>query len=161
MLIQCTEIVLMTTLIFDMANAGSNATVIILLLLLGFAGMLYGKRKIVEAYTFSTLLFDDLIQGLFISIFCDSHTMANFMTTGSFYPMIILCGIFWPLEGMYDWLKWFAYFFPFTVPSISMRNILMKGWGLEHPEVLMGYGVVIVWIVTFFSLCLLGLKIKH
>jgi ABC-type multidrug transport system permease subunit len=159
MLIQCTEIVLMTTLIFDMANAGSNATVIILLLLLGFAGMLYGMRK----FGFISKIYPNLtsFKGLFISIFCDSHTMANFMTTGSFYPMIILCGIFWPLEGMYDWLKWFAYFFPFTVPSISMRNILMKGWGLEHPEVLMGYGVVIVWIVTFFSLCLLGLKIKH
>jgi ABC-type multidrug transport system permease subunit len=163
MLIQCTEIVLMTTLIFDMANAGSNATVIILLLLLGFAGMLYGWLFFIFSTSrkFTKIHFSHSLLGLFISIFCDSHTMANFMTTGSFYPMIILCGIFWPLEGMYDWLKYFAYLFPFTVPSISMRNVLTKGWGLTHPEVLMGYGVVLIWIVTFFTLCLLGLKIKH
>jgi len=71
MLVQCTEIVVLAAFIFDTENHGDNLTVILLLMMLGFAGMLYG---------------------LFISIFCDSHTMANFMATGSFYPMIILCG---------------------------------------------------------------------
>lgn len=75
MLLQCAEIVILATFIFNTENHGDNFTVIFLLMLLGFAGMLYG---------------------LFISIFCDSHTMANFMATGSFYPMVILCGIFWP-----------------------------------------------------------------
>lgn len=71
MLLQCVEIVILAGVIFDTKNHGDNFTVVLLLLLLGFSGMLYG---------------------LFISIFCDSHTMANFMATGSFYPMIILCG---------------------------------------------------------------------
>jgi ABC-2 type transporter len=71
MLVQCMEIVVLSAFIFNTVNQGDNFTVIFLLMLLGFAGMLYG---------------------LFISIFCDSHTMANFMATGSFYPMIILCG---------------------------------------------------------------------
>ena len=71
MLIQCGEIVILAAFIFDTNNHGDNLTVIVLLMMLGFSGMLYG---------------------LFISIFCDSHTMANFMATGSFYPMIILCG---------------------------------------------------------------------
>jgi ABC-type multidrug transport system permease subunit len=71
MLVQCAEIVILAAFIFNTDNQGDNLTVILLLMMLGFAGMLYG---------------------LFISIFCDSHTMANFMATGSFYPMIILCG---------------------------------------------------------------------
>lgn len=71
MLFQCGEIVFLAGFIFDTKNHGDNFTVVLLLLLLGFSGMLYG---------------------LFISIFCDSHTMANFMATGSFYPMIIMCG---------------------------------------------------------------------
>lgn len=71
MVIQCVEIVLLAAFIFGTQNNGDNFTVIMLLFLLGFSGMLYG---------------------LFISIFCNSHTMANFMATGSFYPMIILCG---------------------------------------------------------------------
>lgn len=73
MLVQCIEIVVLATFIFNTHNHGDNFTVVLLLMMLGFSGMLYG---------------------LFISIFCDSHTMANFMATGSFYPMIILCGEF-------------------------------------------------------------------
>lgn len=72
MLVQCVEIVFLAGVIFDTKNHGDGLTIVILLLLLGCSGMLYG---------------------LFISIFCDSHTMANFMATGSFYPMIILCGM--------------------------------------------------------------------
>lgn len=74
MLMQCVEIVILAAFIFNTENHGDNFTVIFLLMLLGFSGMLYG---------------------LFISIFCDSHTMANFMATGSFYPMVILCGKLW------------------------------------------------------------------
>lgn len=139
MLIQCVEIVCLATFIFGTENNGDNLTVILLLFLLGFSGMLYG---------------------LFISIFCDSHTMANFMATGSFYPMIILCGIFWPLEGMPDYLQYTSYVLPFTLPSIAVRNILSKGYTIATYSVISGYGITIVWIVVLLILCLIGLKIK-
>lgn len=160
MLVQCAEIVILATFIFDTNNHGDNFTVVLLLMMLGFAGMLYG---------------------LFISIFCDSHTMANFMATGSFYPMIILCGkfwllslvnsrltltwiiilgIFWPLEGMPVYLQYVAFLLPFTLPSIAVRNILAKGWSIAHASVIAGYGITTIWIVVLLTLCLIGLKIK-
>ncbi|KAG5674743.1 hypothetical protein PVAND_004694 [Polypedilum vanderplanki] len=139
MLVQCCEIVILAAFIFDTENRGDNFTVIFLLMLLGFSGMLYG---------------------LFISIFCDSHTMANFMATGSFYPMIILCGIFWPLEGMSIYLQYIAFLLPFTLPSIAVRNILAKGWSIAHASVIAGYGITVIWIVVLLTLCLIGLKIK-
>uniref|UniRef100_A0A2M3Z376 Putative abc transporter g family member 20 n=1 Tax=Anopheles braziliensis TaxID=58242 RepID=A0A2M3Z376_9DIPT len=139
MLLQCLEIILLATFLFDAQNHGSNITVVGLLMLLGFAGMLYG---------------------LLISIFCDAHSTANFMATGSFYPMIILCGILWPLEGMPQYLQYVAYCFPFTVPSIAVRNVLTKGWSITNSQVYMGYGAVGVWIIGLLLLCLLGLKIK-
>lgn len=157
MLIQCAEIVILAAFIFNTNNHGDNFTVILLLMMLGFAGMLYG---------------------LFISIFCDSHTMANFMATGSFYPMIILCGefsdcatrklvfspfllgIFWPLEGMPIYLQYVAFLLPFTLPSIAVRNILAKGWSIAHSSVIAGYGITTIWIVVLLTLCLIGLKIK-
>lgn len=43
MLLQCIEIILLATFLFDAQNQGSNITVVGLLMLLGFAGMLYGK----------------------------------------------------------------------------------------------------------------------
>ncbi|XP_053661277.1 ABC transporter G family member 20 [Anopheles marshallii] len=139
MLLQCLEIILLATFLFDAQNQGSNITVVGLLMLLGFAGMLYG---------------------LLISIFCDAHSTANFMATGSFYPMIILCGIMWPLEGMPQYLQYVAYCFPFTIPSIAVRNVLTKGWSITNSQVYMGYGAVGVWIISLLLLCLLGLKIK-
>ncbi|XP_041760997.1 ABC transporter G family member 20 [Anopheles merus] len=139
MLLQCIEIILLATFLFDAQNQGSNITVVGLLMLLGFAGMLYG---------------------LLISIFCDAHSTANFMATGSFYPMIILCGILWPLEGMPQYLQYVAYCFPFTIPSIAVRNVLTKGWSITNSQVYMGYGAVGVWIISLLLLCLLGLKIK-
>uniref|UniRef100_A0A8D8JK43 ABC transporter G family member 20 n=1 Tax=Culex pipiens TaxID=7175 RepID=A0A8D8JK43_CULPI len=139
MLLQCIEIVLLATFVFDVQNQGSNAVVIGLLMLLGFAGMLFG---------------------LLISIFCDAHSTANFMATGTFYPMIIMCGIMWPLEGMPRYLQYIAYCFPFTVPSISMRNVLVKGWSITDFQVYMGYGTIIIWIISLLLLCLVGLKMK-
>ncbi|XP_053695189.1 ABC transporter G family member 20 [Sabethes cyaneus] len=139
MLLQCVEIILLATFVFDVQNQGSNVTVVGLLMLLGFAGMLYG---------------------LLISIFCDAHSTANFMATGSFYPMIIMCGILWPLEGMPKYLQYFAYCFPFTVPSMAVRNVLAKGWSITNSKVYMGYGAVGIWIISLLLLCLIGLKIK-
>lgn len=60
--------------------------------------------------------------GMLISIFCESHTMANFVSTGAFYPMIVLCGLLWPLEGMPQFLRDFALLLPFTIPTISVSH---------------------------------------
>lgn len=84
--------------------------------------------------------------------------MANFVATGAFYPMIILCGLLWPLEGMPIFLRNFAFVFPFTVPTMAVRNILEKGWSIAHPQVYNGFIVIFLWIVGLFILCLLGLR---
>lgn len=140
MLVQCFEVVGYAAFFFNAENRGDTVTVTALFALLGFAGMLYG---------------------LLISIFCESHITASFVATGSFYPMIILCGIFWPLEAMPVGLRYLAFTFPFTIPSISVRNIVSKGWSITHPQVAMGFGVVSVWIVGLLLLSLVGLKIKR
>lgn len=140
MLIQCLEVVAYAAYFFNASNKGDTLTVTSLFILLGFAGMLYG---------------------LLISIFCDSHITASFVATGSFYPMIILCGIFWPLEAMPSGLKYLAFCFPFTIPSLSVRNIVSKGWPITHPEVAMGFGVVCIWVTGLFILCIIGLRMKR
>lgn len=137
LVIQCAEIIFVAAFIFGCENKGDNLTILSLLVLLGFAGMLFG---------------------LLISIFCDSHTQASFVATGSFYPMIILCGLLWPLQGMPDQLRYIALLFPFTIPSISVRNILVKGWSIAHLEVYGGFLVLFGWILLFIFLCCVGLK---
>lgn len=75
--------------------------------------------------------------------------------------MIFFLGLLWPLEGMPVYLKYLAYTFPFTIPSISVRNVLIKGWSFTHFEVYGGFAVLIGWILIFLILCLVGLRAKN
>lgn len=69
--VQCAEILYFAAFIFGNENKGDHLTLISLLVLLGFSGVMFG---------------------LLISIGCDSHTTASYVATGAFYPMIVLCG---------------------------------------------------------------------
>lgn len=135
--LQCIEVILYIGFVFETVNHGDNSTVIGMLVLNGFAGMLFG---------------------LLISVLCASHTQANFVATGVFYPMIILCGLLWPLEGMPNFLRHISMTFPFTVPAISVRNIIEKGWSIRHPQVYNGFIIMTLWIVGLFVLCLISLR---
>ncbi|XP_014089830.1 ABC transporter G family member 20 [Bactrocera oleae] len=139
MAFQSFEVIMYIGLVFDTYNKGDTATLIGLLTMTAFCGMLFG---------------------LLISVYCKSHTEANFVATGAFYPMIILCGLLWPLEGMPKSLQDIVLFFPFTIPSISARNIIEKGWSITNWQVYNGFIVMSVWIVIFFTLCMVGLKRK-
>lgn len=136
-IIQCIELIFYIGIIFETPNRGDNSTVIAMLTLNGFGGMLFG---------------------LLISVVCESHTQANFVATGVFYPMIILCGLLWPLEGMPYLLKNLAYTFPFTIPAISVRNVIEKGWSISHPQVYNGFLIMLFWVFALFVMCLLALR---
>uniref|UniRef100_A0A1I8QDG6 Uncharacterized protein n=1 Tax=Stomoxys calcitrans TaxID=35570 RepID=A0A1I8QDG6_STOCA len=139
MVVQSIEVIVYIGVVFDTYNRGDTATLIFLLTLTSFCGMLFG---------------------LLISVYCKSHTEANFVATGAFYPMIILCGLLWPLEGMPKALQSVVLYFPFTLPSISARNILEKGWDITNINVYGGFLVMAAWIIIFFTLCMVGLKRK-
>uniref|UniRef100_A0A1A9VLD0 Uncharacterized protein n=1 Tax=Glossina austeni TaxID=7395 RepID=A0A1A9VLD0_GLOAU len=137
MIVQSTEVIVFVGLVFDTYNRGSTILLIFLLSLNSFCGMLFG---------------------LLISVWCKSHTEANFSATGAFYPMIILCGLLWPLEGMPTYLRKIVVFFPFTLSTTSARNIIEKGWDLTHPDVYNGFLVIVAWIIIFFSFCMIGTR---
>lgn len=139
MAFQSFEVIMYIGLVFDTYNKGDTLTLIGLLTLTAFCGMLFG---------------------LLISVYCKSHTEANFVATGAFYPMIILCGLLWPLEGMPKSLQDVVMFFPFTIPSISARNIIEKGWSITNGQVYNGFIVMMAWIAIFFTLCIIGIKRK-
>ncbi|XP_034471619.1 ABC transporter G family member 20 [Drosophila innubila] len=139
MALQSFEVVMYIGIVFDTYNNGDTTTLIGLLTLTAFCGMLFG---------------------LFISVFCKSHTEANFVATGAFYPMIILCGLLWPLESMPGFLQDLVMVLPFTIPSISARNVIEKGWSITHEKVYNGFLVMAAWTIIFFVLCLIGIRRK-
>jgi hypothetical protein len=49
---------------------------------------------------------------------------------------------------------------PLTSGTESMRNILTKGWGIEHPGVYRGFITCSVWIAFLFVACLICVRNK-
>lgn len=90
--------------------------------------------------------------GLLISSLCRTQQDATQIALGIFYPNMILSGILWPLEAMPRVLRYISYILPQTLACEAMRSILMRGWGLDHPVVLMGFGVTLAWILVVYFL---------
>jgi len=71
------------------------------------------------------------------------------LSMGSFFPYLILSGIIWPLEGMSFFMRWISYFLPQTLPIMSLRNIMLKGWGITETFVWLGFVATFAWIIVF------------
>jgi ABC-2 type transport system permease protein len=71
-------------------------------------------------------------------------------------PVFLLSGIFVPLESLPAWLRPFSYVLPPTWGIEAMRDVTLRGWGLErvwiHVAVLAGFALV------FSVLAILGLR---
>ena len=76
--------------------------------------------------------------GFLISSLCDSQAVAMQLSIGSFYPNLLLSGILWPLEGMPSYLRIVAKLLPNTLACQAMRDIMLRGWGVEREEVYLG-----------------------
>lgn len=76
---------------------------------------------------------------------------------------ILVCntGLVWPLEGMPIGLRWIAKCMPFTIPIVSLRNVVKKGWSLIHLEVINGVGIEILWIIILGIISGLELRRKR
>ncbi|XP_059468447.1 ABC transporter G family member 23-like [Neocloeon triangulifer] len=136
---QTIECLLLSFLLFGMTSNGSIILVTLLTVLEGFCGMCFG---------------------FLISIVCENISAANYLSIGSFYPMILLCGIVWPLEGMPSGLRAFSLQLPLTRSTDSLRNIMTKGWGITEPGVYEGFLATFIWILVLLALCVVGLRIK-
>ncbi|XP_048514725.1 ABC transporter G family member 20 isoform X2 [Athalia rosae] len=138
-IIQATLILTVSFVGFELPCKGPLLGVIVLILLTGFCGMCYG---------------------LFISIMVSTHTVANYVSTGTFYPLILLSGCIWPMEGMPIFLQWISRTLPTTVPALSMRAMLEKGHSIDESDVYSGFLIIAAWTVCLAILCILGLRSK-
>lgn len=100
------------------------------------------------------------VLGFVVSCACDNERSATYLAMGSFLPIVMLCGIIWPIEGMFPGLKYVAIFLPLTKSTESLRSILQRGWEFTNPNVYMGFISISVWVVIFLTISILLLKFK-
>lgn len=124
--------------VFDLTLNGDVTLVVVLTILTGLCGMCFGKtnKKIFFSNTLQlNFRFSYPIKkGFVVSSACDNERTATYMAMGSFLPIVMLCGIIWPIEGMYPGLKYVAFFvsnhfgFDFSLnsmfPKISFPSFL-------------------------------------
>jgi ABC-type multidrug transport system permease subunit len=78
------------------------------------------------------------------------------VTLASFYPVLLMSGIIWPIEAQPTWLSsTISRYLPLTYASESFRAILERGWSLCDYTVLRGFIVTYAWTLMFSLVFLL------
>ncbi|XP_018579949.1 ABC transporter G family member 20 [Anoplophora glabripennis] len=139
MLGQTIMVLLFAFVIFQLTQEGSWVLVFILTLLAGICGMCFG---------------------FVVSCVCDNERSATYLALGSFLPIVMLCGIIWPIEAMNDYLRFVSYVLPLTQATDSLRCILARGWSISNPVVYNGFISLLVWNAVFLAISILILKFK-
>jgi len=139
MLSQTIFVLIVSFYFFELTLVGNIWLVVALCILNGLCGMSFG---------------------FVISCAVDTERTATYVAMGSFLPIVMLCGIIWPIEGMFPLLQFFTAFLPLTKPTESMRSILQRGWGIDNPVVYNGFISISAWVLVFLVLTILLLKFK-
>ncbi|XP_078032938.1 ABC transporter G family member 23 [Augochlora pura] len=98
--------------------------------------------------------------GFVIAYVCENETSATYMAMGSFLPIVMLCGIIWPIEGMHQFLRYVSYVLPLTKSTEALRSMLARGSYISNPVVYGGFISTLIWICVFMTLALLLIKFK-
>lgn len=125
--------------VFQITCEGNIIWVSILTLLTGLSGMCFG---------------------FVIAIICVNERSATYVAMGSFLPVVMLCGIIWPIEGMHPILQKISSVLPLTKSTESMRFMLARGWDLSRSSVYYGFIATFIWITVFLSIAILLIKFK-
>jgi ABC-2 type transport system permease protein len=102
-------------------------------------------------------IFVSLSLGLLISTLTNTQ-MAAMLVSGMMFmlPVILLSGMIYPIENMPDILQWISNIIPARWFIISVKNLMIKGAGIE--SVLKEIGILLLMAVVIIALSLKNFK---
>lgn len=144
------EIVIGYALAFGLI-ASIQAVILISVALLVFDAMLVGS--VVLAFLVVILIaIDAMSLGILLSAAARREAQAVQMFPIVLFPTFLLSGIFVPVESLPGWLRPFAWAIPPTYAVSAERDIMLRGWGLEHVwwqlAALIGFGALFLTIAS-------------
>ncbi|XP_050536009.1 ABC transporter G family member 23 [Daktulosphaira vitifoliae] len=139
MVFQSLMVIAFALIVFDITNEGDVLWISTLTILTGLCGMCFG---------------------FVVSCVTDNERNATYLAMGSFLPIVMLCGIIWPVEGMHAVMKTISFFLPLTQSTESMRSMLARGWPITEPTVYIGFCSTLIWITIFLTSSVLLIKFK-
>jgi len=99
---------------------------------------------------------DALSLGILLSAAARQEGQAVQMIPFVIFPTFLLSGIFVPVESLPGWLQPLAWAIPPTHAVAALRDIMLRGWGLEHVGV--NLAVLAGFAVVFLGLAAVGLR---
>lgn len=98
--------------------------------------------------------------GFLVSLYSVSYSIANITVLSIFFPTMSLGGLFWPIEGMPHFFRCITYILPVTLPSIAIRNIVIRDYSILHQSVMIGFGATLFWTIFIIFILWFSLKCK-
>ena len=80
-----------------------------------------------------------LVLGSFFSNFAKSEFQVVQFIPLIITPQIVLCGIWWPLQSVPEFIRPFSYILPLTYAADALRAVMLKGAGFAdilYPDLL-------------------------
>jgi len=94
--------------------------------------------------------------GILISAAAQREGQAVQMIPFIILPVFLLSGIFVPVETLPSWLRPLSYLLPPTWAIQGLRDVMLRGWGLEH--VWLHVAVLLGFALLFTLLAIAGLR---
>ncbi|XP_060578520.1 ABC transporter G family member 20-like isoform X2 [Ruditapes philippinarum] len=138
--VQVAVLLTVALLVFNVPCLGPLIWVILLVLIQGFLGMALG---------------------VVYSAVCNDENSAIQLALGSYFPLLLISGILWPIEAMPIWLRYVSYVSPMTFACEAMRCILARGLDIAYFAVWRGYLVSSGWCVVIVILGGVILRVKE
>jgi ABC-type multidrug transport system ATPase subunit/ABC-type multidrug transport system permease subunit len=115
-------------------------------------------------YVFAMMLilqFAGMSLGLLISTASTSERDAVQLTLGSFFPVMIMSGILWPIEAIPKYLVWISKILPTMWAADAMRSVMIRGWGMEWQGVWQSFLITGAWALALVVLASFNLSEKE
>jgi ABC-2 type transport system permease protein len=85
--------------------------------------------------------------GIFLSTFARNEFQAVQFIPLVVVPQVLLSGLLVPVSSEPDWLQWISNVLPLTYAVDALRNVMLRGRGLESGAIQLDVGVLLAFCV--------------
>lgn len=98
--------------------------------------------------------------GICIACIMNSVIKSQYAVNGLCSSMVYLNGTMWPIEGMHKVFQYLSFSTPFSLSSISVKNIIFKDYEINKFSQIIGIAVPLIWMMISTLLVVIVLRIR-